>query len=197
MGGFFPTRGPNTCTFWKRNCCTQFQRYDICSSIPSVKVLRIICRRSVVGTDSKYSNIQITPCVYRSITRGRKQWILCNGHHKKWSRSLTRGFKYWALTWNTLVYFCVWEVVALGGLTVYMEASAGKSQQIEYCYRISKGVIIGAETEYLTKNTLISSNLTESVVRHAGVEFLSLYQQQALNFMNRSRKSTTKPIKWF
>lgn len=34
-----------------------------------------------------------------------------------------------------------------------MEASAGKSQQIEYCYRISKGVIIGAETisdkEYL------------------------------------------------
>ena len=39
----FRSRGPDTSTLWKRIDCTQFQSYDMCSSISSPKILWVAC----------------------------------------------------------------------------------------------------------------------------------------------------------
>lgn len=39
----FPSRGPDASTFYKTTYCTQFSSYDMCSSISSLKGLRILC----------------------------------------------------------------------------------------------------------------------------------------------------------
>ena len=90
----FPSRGPDASTFYKTTYCTQFSSYDMCSSISSLKGLRILCEAQYKQRTQRSDDA----------SSGRLQQVenhgkLSNRHHNK------QGFNQMVLTGKLLVFW--------------------------------------------------------------------------------------------